>query len=164
MVPSGGMSPETYDWLRALHVFAVLAWTGTLGAGLHSLLVHSTADPAGRAGLETLERRVGLAMNASGAVAAALGVALLLAPQGWAHLSAGAHMVVKLVAVAALIGVHGYAQVRIRRFRAGAVGPFPPWVIALAYALMFVIVVAVVAEPGSRSRPPQGAGSPEVRR
>ena len=144
------MDPTTFKWILALHVFAVLAWSGTLGASLHTLLVHSDTEPAGRAGLERLEGRVGAAMHASGAVAALLGVAMLLSKQGQEHLANGAYMYVKLVAVAALFGVHGFAHSRIRRFRGGEVGPFPPWVIGLAYALFFVIVVAVIVQPTAK--------------
>lgn len=145
------MSPETFRWLLALHVFAVLAWTGTLGAGLHSLLVHSDTPPEGRSGLERLEWRVAIAMNASGAVAIALGLTLLLSTQGLAHLSNGLYMYAKLAAVFGLLGIHAFAQVKIRQFRAGDVGWFPPWMIGIAYGLMLVIVIAVVVQPTAAS-------------
>lgn len=144
------MDPEAYKWLLTFHVFGVLAWTGTLGAGLHSLLVHSTTEPEGRAGLERLERRVGIAMDISATLAIVVGLILLASSTGLAHLANGGYMHIKLAAVAAFIGVHVFARFKMKRFRGGEVASFPPWIIGIAYALMFVILVAILVQPTAK--------------
>lgn len=139
------MSLETYQWLLAFHVLGFMAWCATLTSAMHTMRFHTRAGEAAHDAFVRLERQTGIAMDASAMVAIAFGVTLLLGDfeiymqHGYMH--------IKLTAVAALIGMHVAARIKMKRLRAGTITPFKPWMISVAYSLIVVIVLAVVAGP-----------------
>jgi protoporphyrinogen IX oxidase len=104
-----------YEWLKALHVIAVIAWMAGL-LYLPRLFVYHCDAPKGSPQSETfkvMERRLLKAiMNPAMVAVWALGLYLAFAGgwfgAGWLH--------VKLALVLGLSGAHGFLAAAVRRF------------------------------------------------
>jgi uncharacterized membrane protein len=129
------MSFETYNWLRVGHVIGFVAWIAGLVTVLQLLRVHGMVEGAAREVLSRQERKVGILMDAGATIAMVCGFWLAFGGPinafktgGWLHM--------KLTVVAlAVLGVHGWARVQIKRFRQGQVRP-------VSQALTFVVLAA----------------------
>lgn len=106
-----------YDWLKALHVIAVIAWMAALLYLPRLFVYHADAGP-GSAASETfkiMERRL-LRGIATPAMVAVLGLGLTLAAMGgW--FSSG-WLLAKLVLVAGLVTAHGFFAAEVKAFAA----------------------------------------------
>lgn len=108
-----------YDWLKALHIIAMVAWMAAL-LYLPRLYVYHAGVPAGlseSALLKVMERRLLRAiMNPAMIATWVLGLTLALQGgwfrSGWLH--------AKIALVLALSGYHGYLSGARRRFEADA--------------------------------------------
>ena len=108
-----------YDWLKALHIIAMVAWMAAL-LYLPRLYVYHAGVPAGSsesALLKVMERRLLRAiMNPAMIATWVLGLTLALQGgwfrSGWLH--------AKLALVLALSGYHGYLSGARRRFESDA--------------------------------------------
>jgi len=106
-----------YDWIKALHVVAVIAWMAGM-LYLPRLFVYHAASELGSAQSETfkvMERRLLRAIiNPAMVVTWLAGLYLVWAGHwlsaGWFH--------VKLLLVLLLTGVHGFLAGRVREFAA----------------------------------------------
>jgi len=140
------MSLETYSWVLAFHILGFMAWTATLTSALHTMRAHTSGGVGtGSEAFLKLEKLTGIAMDASALVAIACGLYLLLGE--FDMYMERAYMHIKLTAVAALIALHVVTRIKLRKVRNGDMAAFKPWLITIAYALIFVIVLSVVAGP-----------------
>ena len=106
-----------YDWIKALHVIAVIAWMAGM-LYLPRLFVYHCQSVAGSAQSETfkiMERRLLKAIMTPAMIVTWLAGIWLIWRGGW--MSAG-WLHGKLALVILLSGVHGYFAVRVRDFAA----------------------------------------------
>jgi putative membrane protein len=138
-----------YDWLKAFHVIAIIAWMAGL-LYLPRLFVYHCDAPKGSTQSETfkiMERRLLKAiMNPAMIAAWALGLILVWQGgwwrAGWLH--------GKLLLVLILSGAHGYLARHLRLFAADAnTKPQRHWRIVneVPTLLMIGIVILVIVKP-----------------
>ncbi len=138
-----------YDWLKAFHVIAIIAWMAGL-LYLPRLFVYHCDAPKGSTQSETfkiMERRLLKAiMNPAMIAAWALGLILVWQGgwwrAGWLH--------GKLLLVLILSGAHGYLARQVRLFAADAnTKPQRHWRIVneVPTLLMIGIVILVIVKP-----------------
>lgn len=140
---------DYYDWIKALHVIAVIAWMAGM-LYLPRLFVYHAEAGIGSDRSETfkvMERRLlrGI-INPAMLVVWVLG--LWLAWEGFGF--SGGWLHAKIAAVLALSGVHGYLSAAVRKFAEDRnTKPARHWRIVneIPTALMIVIVVLVVVKP-----------------
>lgn len=140
---------EAYLWIKALHIIAVISWMAGLLYLPRLFIYHSDCDPSSAQAqtFAVMEARLmKLIMNPAMVVSWVLG--LYLAWQvfefqgGWLH--------VKIVAVIALSGVHGYFSKAVKSFGRGEYIRTPRFWRMMNEAptlLMIVIVVLAVVKP-----------------
>jgi putative membrane protein len=144
IVPAG-----LYDWMKAAHVVAIIAWMAGM-LYLPRLFVYHTAAPAGSAQSETfklMERRL-LRAIINPAMMAAWTFGLWLAWEGFRF--SGGWLHAKLAAVVALSALHGYLAGAVRRFAEDRNEKSARhWRIVneVPTLLMIVIVVLVIVKP-----------------
>jgi protoporphyrinogen IX oxidase len=117
--PYGGslQSAANMLWLKAFHVVFVVTWFAGLFYLPRLFIYHlATAEPAGRARFEVMERRLFAIMTIGAAGTLIFGLAMIAAAPvylalGWLR--------VKLVLVAALIGYHLWCRALMRQLAAG---------------------------------------------
>ncbi len=138
-----------YDWLKALHVIAIIAWMAGM-LYLPRLFVYHAEAAAGSDKSETfkvMERRL-LTYIATPAMVVSLVVGFIIAIQGGWFKSGWFHA--KLLLVVLLIGVHGVLAVNVRRFAEDRnIRPAGYFRILneVPTLLMMAIVVLVVVKP-----------------
>jgi protoporphyrinogen IX oxidase len=143
------LGEAAYDWVKAVHVIAIIAWMAGM-LYLPRLFVYHAGAAAGSELSETLKvmeyRLMTIIMNPAMIVAWVLG--LWLAYQagwfsaGWFH--------AKLTLVLALSGVHGYFSVAMRQFaedRNTRSARYWRMMNEVPTVLMFAIVVLVIVKP-----------------
>jgi putative membrane protein len=133
-------------WLKAAHLFGVIAWFAGLFYLPRLFVYHAEADDApGRARFVIMERRLYVMMNIGAAIALAGGMGMLIgAPgylaMGWLH--------VKLVLVALLVAYHAYCFKLLRDFATGANRRSARWYRLFnelpALILIGIVILAVV--------------------
>jgi putative membrane protein len=104
-------------WLKAFHIFGVIAWFAGMFYLPRLFVYHATAtDTVSLERFVVMERRLYGMMSLGAALAIGFGVSMLIAEP--AYLSFG-WLRTKLVLVALLIGYHHYCRVLMRDFAAG---------------------------------------------
>lgn len=138
-----------YDWIKAAHIIAVIAWMAGMLYLPRLFVYHAEAAP-GSDTVETLkvmERRLLRAIiNPAMMVTWVLG--LWLAWRGFGFTGGWLHA--KIAAVVALSGVHGYLSASVRRFAADRnTRDSRHWrmINEVPTVLMIIIVVLVVVKP-----------------
>jgi len=141
-----------YEWLKALHVIAVMAWMAGL-LYLPRLFVYHCAAETGSMQSETfkvMERRLLKAiMTPAMAASWVLGMGMLAQSQA-AALGTGWAMWMKLALVVVLSSVHGSLAVHVRAFAADANRRRQRYFRILKEiptALMMAIVILVIVRP-----------------
>jgi protoporphyrinogen IX oxidase len=141
--------PRAYDWVKAVHVVAIIAWMAGM-LYLPRLFVYHCEAPPGSPQSETfkvMERRL-LQVIINPAMVVSWAVGLWLAwtagwfSAGWFH--------AKLALVLALSGVHGYFSAAVRAFaedRNTRTARHWRLVNEVPTLLMIAIVVLVVVKP-----------------
>ncbi|MBS0556157.1 MAG: protoporphyrinogen oxidase HemJ [Proteobacteria bacterium] len=138
-----------YLWIKALHVVFVVTWFAGLFYLPRLFVYHAeSTDPAVRAQLKIMERRLLGITHIGGALALGLGiVTLALAPaflkQPWMH--------AKLALVLGLLAYHGYLVHLKNQFAADACSRSSRWLRIfneIPALLLIAIVVLVVVKPG----------------
>ncbi|WP_323760786.1 CopD family protein [Maricaulis sp.] len=144
-----------YDWLRAFHILAVIAWMAGLLYLPRLYVYHCAAIPGGELD-ETLKlqehRLLKIIMNPAMIVAWVIGLALIWANMeragGWSVFLSLAWLG-KFVLISAMTGLHHVFAIRYKRFQAGTndwsdkryrMLNEAPFVLAIA-----IVLVAVVA-------------------
>ncbi|MEM8986709.1 MAG: protoporphyrinogen oxidase HemJ [Pseudomonadota bacterium] len=104
-----------YNWIKVLHILAVIAWMAGLMYLPRLFVYHTGAKPGGELSetLKVMERRLLKGIMNPAMVAVWLFGGLLLAVQ-WSNYAASAWFAVKFVFVAAITGLHHY-YVRIQK-------------------------------------------------
>ncbi len=124
--------------VTTVHVVGFTFWVG----GLFVLaLVMSAAgdDPATRAQVGAILRRVALATDVAAGLAIAGGVSLLTM-RTWDLLQPWMH--IKLTFVVGLIAIHGIVRVRAKKLANG--GPAPSSLAAVSVAALAIAIIAVI--------------------
>lgn len=144
------LDPSTrYLWLKALHVIAIIAWMAGMVYLPRLFVYHADADPGGEADqtFQVMERRL-LKVIMTPAMIFSWVLGLWLAYEGGFFLSGWFHL--KLLAVIAMSGMHGYLASAVKRFAAGtnriAAGRWR-MLNEIPTVLMFVAVIAVIVKP-----------------
>ena len=138
-----------YDWIKALHVIAVIAWMAGM-LYLPRLFVYHADVEKGSDKSETfkvMERRL-LRAIINPAMTAAWVLGLWLAWRGFGF--SGGWLHAKLAAVVLLSGLHGYLSAAVRRFAEDRnERPARHWRIVneVPTVLMIAIVILVVVKP-----------------
>lgn len=141
------MSQTAYEWVRALHIFGVLMWVGTMISLLHILAAHARAEIAARPAFHALERATAIAMDVGGTIAIVSGLILLfkMVPS---PLKTGGYMHAKLTLVFLFLFLgHGFLRAKVRKYRESIVKPIPPFVPPLFSLVALAVIVLVVVQP-----------------
>jgi protoporphyrinogen IX oxidase len=135
-------------WLKAFHVVFVVTWFAGLFYLPRLFVYHAvTADAAGRARFELMERRLFAMMTLGGALAVLLGASLVVAAPEYLALG---WLRAKLVLVAALIGYHAWCHRLMRALAAGESRHSQRWYRIFNEVpglLLIAIVVLAVVKP-----------------
>jgi protoporphyrinogen IX oxidase len=132
-----------YLWLKALHVAAVLIWTGGLLAA--ALVTVRGAKPGVDASLiETIQRFDARVTSSAMFVVWGAGLALAMLgqwfPSPW--------LIVKLVIVVALAALHGVLAATLRRLSLRDTSPPPGWLrhapVAIIASLSAIAILVVI--------------------
>lgn len=137
-----------YIWMMALHVCGVLLWFAGAMITLHVLRAHEAKTAAGGATPEDFRRSEGPAgriLDLGAGLAIVGGLYLLI--ENLQILRGGGFMHAKLTLVVALLGVHGFLRVQLKRFRAGTSQRVAGWAHPAVLGLFFAIVVLIVVRP-----------------
>ena len=135
------MSPDTYNWLRVGHVLGFVLWIGGLVAVLQLLRVHGAVEGAARDVLARHERRMAIVMDLGATLAIVTGLVTALGGTT-NYFTTGAWLHIKLTVVAlAIFGMHGWARVKVKRFRHGEVKHVPA---ATTYIVLAAAAAAIL--------------------
>lgn len=140
-----------YDWLKALHIIAVIAWMAGM-LYLPRLFVYHAALPAGSTvqseTFKVMERRL-LKAIMNPAMAATCGLGIAVAMMGGHYLNFWLHA--KFVLVLAMSGVHGWLSRTVKDFAADRNRRNPRFyrvINEVPTLLMIGIVILAVVKPG----------------
>ena len=141
-VALAAMSLDTYQWARVAHILGFTLWIAGLVAVYSLLRAHAAATGDGRAQLAGATRAMGMMMEAGATLAIGFGLWLAFASPmfptnafasgGWLH--------VKLVAVVALIGMHGLLRMRMKAYREGQNPTLPGWILSVIVACAAIAI------------------------
>jgi putative membrane protein len=135
-------------WTKALHIVFVVTWFAGLFYLPRLFVYHAAStDPAMRAQLKIMERRLLAITDIGGTLALVFGIwTLLLVPaylhMGWLH--------AKLALVAGLIVYHGYLVVLTKQFAQDRCTRSPRWLRLfneVPALFLIAIVILVVVKP-----------------
>lgn len=141
----GAFGHKTAQWVLVIHIFGFLMWVGTLMALYQILFAHQKAPESSRSTFLELEKGVAMAMDVGATIAMLGGIYYLVRAvpspmkEGFMH--------VKLTLVAALIGFHGFARVKVRKFRDGEVKPIPEFLFPIISLIVIGIIIMVKVRP-----------------
>ncbi len=135
----------TLIYVRAFHIFAVLAWAGALVGLSFILMQHSKAADGAHADFVELEKNTAMAMDIFAMIALACGVYMLVSIPG--IMKSGGWIHAKLTLVVVLLGLHGFQRMRVGKYKRGEVKPNPGWIIPAVEATIFAIVILAAAKP-----------------
>lgn len=140
-------------WIKALHIIFVVTWFAGLFYLPRLFVYHAeTSDPAIRAQLKIMERRLLIITHVGGTLAVVFGLATL----GWwitnvpGYLAINHWMQVKLLLVAALVAYHLYLVRLKNQFAAGNQLHSSRWLRLfneVPALLLIAIVILVVVKP-----------------
>ena len=140
------MDYETFKWIRVVHIYAILSWTGALVGLSFILRQHSRAAEAARADFIQLEKGTAIAMDISALISMAIGIVMLVVMDP-SPMKGGGYMHAKLTLVALMVGIHGMQRIRVGKYKRGEVSAEPAWIIPVLEAAILAIIVLVVAKP-----------------
>lgn len=140
----GVFSLTTQKWVLVIHIFGFLTWIGSLFALYELLYAHQKAGEGARGAFVEMEKKTALAMDI-GAFVAMLG-GFYYAIRGGTF-SAGGWFHTKLLLAAIIIGFHGFARVKVRKFRDGDIKPIPTVFTPLMTLTVLGIIILVMVRP-----------------
>lgn len=136
---------QTYLYVRAFHIFGILAWSGALIGLSFMLMQHAKAAEGARADFIELEKGTAMAMDIFATIAIACGAYLVISETsimksgGWIH--------AKFTLVFVLLGLHGFQRARVAKYKRGEVKPNPAWIIPAVEITIFAIVMLAATRP-----------------
>ncbi len=140
------MSIETYGWLRVGHVIGFVAWIAGLVTVLQLLRVHGMVEGPAREVLTRQQRKVGILMDGGATLAMVCGFWMAFGGPINAFKTGGwLHMKLTLVALV-LLGIHGWARVKMKRFRQGQVQPVSQ-LITVVVLVAAAVIITLGAHP-----------------
>src|SRR5688500_2701085 len=108
------MSPDGYNWIRALHIFGVFLWMGTMIGLSHTMVAHAQADLGARPAFHALERKTAMMMDIGALLSIGFGVYLLLETEG---VMKHGYMHAKLgLVLLGVLGMHGFLRAKVRKY------------------------------------------------
>ena len=137
------MNPQTYSFVLATHILAVILWASGLTTVFWLLRFHDHAPPDVREKLTLMERAMALSTDITLTVAIGCGLAMALSPINQFVTSKTPWLHIKLTAVVLfMLPVHGILRARIKRYARGEVKPISPKLWSL---FLVGLVIAVIA-------------------
>ncbi len=136
---------ETLTYVRALHIFAVIGWTGALFGLSFILKQHAKSAEGARNDFIELEKGTAMAMDILATLAMIAGVYMLVSMPG--IMKSGGWIHAKLTLVVVLLGLHGFQRARVAKYKRGEVKSNPGWIIPAVEATIFALVILAVARP-----------------
>ncbi len=136
---------QLYLYVRAFHIFGVLAWAGALIGLSFILMQHAKAADGARADFIELEKGTAMAMDIFATIAIACGAFLII--DNTAIMKSGGWIHTKLTLVLVLLGLHGFQRARVAKYKRGDVKPNPAWIIPAIELTVFAIVILAAARP-----------------
>ena len=137
-----------YEWLRALHIIAVISWMAGM-LYLPRLFVYHVEQPESSDVFKIMERRLlKFIMNPAMIVSWVLGISMLIANP--AMMSGGGWMHVKLLCVVLMSGAHGFFAATVKRFARDEntrSAKFYRLMNEVPTVLMIIIVIMAVVQP-----------------
>jgi len=138
-----------YDWIKALHVIAVISWMAGMFYLPRLFVYHCDAEPGSKQSetFKVMERKL-LRLIINPAMIATWVFGLWLAWKGFGF--SGGWLHAKIALVLLLSGAHGYFSASVRRFaRDENTKPAKHWrmVNEIPTVLMMLIVVLVIVKP-----------------
>jgi len=138
-----------YDWIKALHVIAVISWMAGMFYLPRLFVYHCDAEPGSKQSetFKVMERKL-LRLIINPAMIATWVFGLWLAWKGFGF--SGGWLHAKIAFVLLLSGAHGYFSASVRRFaRDENTKPAKHWrmVNEIPTVLMMLIVVLVIVKP-----------------
>lgn len=139
------MEFEILTYVRALHIFGVLAWGGSIVGLTFILRQHSVAAEGARADFIELEKGTAMAMDMFATLAMLCGIYMIIKIPG--IMSSGGWMHAKLTLILVLLGLHGFQRMRVGKYKRGEVSANPAWIIPAVELTLFAIVILAAAKP-----------------
>src|SRR5690242_5295369 len=141
------MSAQTYLWVLAAHLLAVVMWLGGMFAVYWLLRIHSHAPKDAHEQLTLMERSLALMMDLAATVAIGCGIAMMVSPvnlltaphSGWLHTKLA-------LVVLGVLPIHGMMRARIKKFGQGKISPVPQWQWSLLLFAITAIIIAAVTK------------------
>jgi len=137
-----------YEWLRALHIIAIISWMAGLLYLPRLFVYHADADAAQGETFKVMEYKLlKFIMNPAMIASWILGALMLTANpammgEGWMH--------VKLLCVFLMSGLHGMMGAQVKRFARGEntkSATYFRWFNEAPTVLMVIIVIMAVVQP-----------------
>lgn len=143
------MSYETLRWIMVAHIFGFTMWIGAMLALANTLATHVTSDVAAGSALVNVERKLAITMDVGAFVAIVFGLIMLFGIEP-SPLQQGGWMHMKLTAVLAVLGLHGFLRVKVKRFKKSEIPSVPAWIVPAIQLLLLAIVIFVIVRPTAR--------------
>ncbi len=142
------MSPTTYLWTQALHVFGFLLWTAGVLGTLNLLAAHARAQPSAQPAFQSLEKLTAIVADAGATLAIITGLiqAFGITPNWFVAGGGWLHAKVTLV-VLLLLPIHVVARIKVRKFREGKMAAPSPVLVHGVNLIFLAIVVLAVVKP-----------------
>lgn len=140
---------DLYDWIKALHVIAVISWMAGMFYLPRLFVYHCDAEPGSKQSetFKVMEQKL-LRLIINPAMVATWVFGLWLAWKGFGFMGGWLHAKIALVLL--LSGAHGYFSASVRRFaRDENAKPARHWrmVNEIPTILMMLIVILVIVKP-----------------
>jgi uncharacterized membrane protein len=140
------MDPAIYPWVRIVHIVGVVLWVSGMLGVLSLLRAHTEVDGVARETLTRSERATAMIMDLGATLAIVAGLYLAFKSPRFPNtaFAAGGWFHIKLtLVVIVVLGLHGMARAKIRKFRNGQIKPLPTWAVpALLLAVTAIVVLA----------------------
>jgi putative membrane protein len=141
------MNETTHNWIRVVHIFGFLLWTGGLISTLNLLIAQQSVDGDARAVLSKITRKTALIMDIGALLALIGGFYLAFGASGDSAFKQGGWLHAKSTLVVGLIAIQVFTRIKVRKFRNGNIKPIPGFVIPLTPVLIAVIVILGTVKP-----------------
>ncbi len=143
------MSPETIAWVLTAHIFGIITWLGPMLGLALALRQGAAGEPAARADLAALAKRLGIAMDAGATITIVAGIALIygLSSVGVSPLKLPWMHVKLTLVVVGLLSSHVFLRIRAKRLARGEAQPLPKFLFPALHAILIGILIMAIVKP-----------------